>query len=72
MLLACSAKENMASGSEKDLRQEEQWHQLVIEALAKHAVWPTLLAHAMKKSGQSRNGLLLCAVDARECDAARL
>eukprot|EP00435_Cladocopium_sp_Y103_P025345 s362_g6.t1 len=61
----------MASGLKEELRQEEQWHQLVIEALAKHAAWPSLLAHAVKKSGQARDGLLFCAADARG-DAVQL
>ena len=55
----------MASGLNEELQQEELWHRLVIEAFAKHAAWPSLLAHVMKKSGQARNGLLFCAVDAR-------
>ena len=61
----------MASGF-KELRQEEQWAQLVIEALTKHAGWPALLAGTMKKRGQSRHGLLSCAVDARDCATVRL
>jgi hypothetical protein len=62
----------MASGFKEELRQEEHWHQLVIEALAKHAAWPALLADTMKKSGQSRHGLLFCAVDAGDCASVHL
>ena len=61
------------NGRDEDWREEEELHQFVVAALDKHGAWPVLLARAMKQSGQSRRGLLLCAVDGRAGrDAAKL